>query len=210
MGSTRLSSCEAFKDADVEERAAFVEEVKGCALCLSWKGDHKADNCPATVRGQPFVPCKEIGCGKKHHRFLHGASNAYVNHNNRKVPNNSVSNKPSQPSRPESAVLTVGTEGVESYYQPPTESELEVQDREGMNTMFLVQKIPVQARPWNVTIQRQALAFYDKGSNVTMIRNKLAEELGLEGPGGKTEAGQVWRRHDGLGHQGLLCPPHYQ
>ena len=28
MGSTRLSSCKAFKDAGAEERAAFVEEVK--------------------------------------------------------------------------------------------------------------------------------------------------------------------------------------
>ena len=27
----------------------------------------------------------------------------------------------------------------------------------------------------------EALAFYDKGSNVTMIRNELADKLGLEG-----------------------------
>ena len=49
VGSTRLSSCKAFKDAGAEERAAFVEEVKGCALCLCWKGDHRASNCPATA-----------------------------------------------------------------------------------------------------------------------------------------------------------------
>merc|ERR1711891_58376 len=64
VGSTRLSSCKAFKDAGVEERATFIEKVKGCALCLNWKNDHKASNCPATAKGKPFDPCNENGCGK--------------------------------------------------------------------------------------------------------------------------------------------------
>ena len=112
-GSTRLSSCKAFRDAGAEERAAFIEKVKGCALCLNWKNDHKANNCPATTRGQPFEPCKENGCGKKHHRFLHGTQNAYVNHKSKKRSNNPINNESSQTSRPESAVMTV-EEGAES------------------------------------------------------------------------------------------------
>jgi hypothetical protein len=46
-----------------------------------------------------------------------------------------------------------------------------------MNTMFLVQEVPVQGNSETM----EALAFYDKGSNVTMIRNELAEKLGLSG-----------------------------
>ena len=68
-------------------------------------------------------------------------------------------------------------EGAESYDQPPTKKQLEIQDREGMNTMFLVQNITVQSD----SVTKKALAFYDKGSNVTMIRIKLAEKLGLDG-----------------------------
>ena len=176
VGSTRLSACKAFKDAGAEERAAFVEEVKGCALCLDWKGDHKANNCPATARGQPFQPCNENGCGKKHHRFLHGTQIAYVNHKSKKRSNNAVNNESSLKSRPESAVMAVH-EGAELDNRPPTETELQIQDREGMNTMFLVQSVPVQG---SSSVQ-DALVFYDKGSNVTMIRNEMAQKLGLEG-----------------------------
>ena len=55
-------------------------------------------------------------------------------------------------------------------------SKIETQDREGMNTMFLVEDITVQSD----SVTMGALAFCDKGSNVTMIRNELAEKLGLK------------------------------
>ena len=45
-----------------------------------------------------------------------------------------------------------------------------------MNTMFLVEDITVQSD----SVTMGALALYDKGSNVTMIRNELAEKLGLK------------------------------
>ena len=54
---------------------------------------------------------------------------------------------------------------------------METQDREGMNTMFLVEDITVQS---DSVTTGGALAFCDKGSNVTMIRNELAEKLGLK------------------------------
>ena len=94
----------------------------------------------------------------------------------RKKPKNPAKGNPSKSSRPESAVLTVGGEGTESYDRPPTVSEIETQDREGMNTMFLVKDITVQSD----SVTTGALAFYDKGSNVKMIRNELAEKLGLK------------------------------
>ena len=45
-----------------------------------------------------------------------------------------------------------------------------------MNTMFLVQEVTVQGD----SVTTGALTFYDKGSNVTMIRYALAERLGLK------------------------------
>ena len=89
-----MSACKAFKDAGIEERAAYVEEVKGCALCLNWKGDHNASNCPEKVKGQPYRPCKT--CGKKHHWLLQGTENAYVNHKSRTKPNNPAKENPSK------------------------------------------------------------------------------------------------------------------
>ena len=46
-----------------------------------------------------------------------------------------------------------------------------------MNTMFLVQSIPVQGSSGT----KEALVFFDKGSNVSMIRDEMANKLGLEG-----------------------------
>merc|ERR1711888_56703 len=128
--STRLSSCKLFRDADAEERAAFVDQIKGCALCLCWKGDHRANSCPVTAKGQPFKPCKENGCGKKHHRLLHGTKNAYVNLKSRDKPKKIANSESSLTSRPVSAVMTLD-ECEEVNNRPPTESELAIQDREG-------------------------------------------------------------------------------
>ena len=85
--------------------------------------------------------------------------------------------KPNQSSRPETAVLTVDAVESQSYKQPPTEDELEIQDREGMHTMFLVEEVIVKG----ASLTMPALAFHDNGSNVTMIRRELAEKLGLAG-----------------------------
>ena len=59
---------------------------------------------------------------------------------------------------------------------PPPENENKIQDREGINTMFLVQEITIQVD----SITTGALALYNKGSKLTMIRNELAEKLGLQ------------------------------
>ena len=97
--SLRLSSCQAFKNLGLEERAAYVEEIKGCALCLGWKGDHNAQNCPATFgrNNEPYKPCHVQNCGKKHHSFLHGTTNAYVNHKSRNSPRTPSTGSPARP-----------------------------------------------------------------------------------------------------------------
>merc|ERR1711888_65243 len=92
-------------------------------------------------------------------------------------PKNSAKKNSSQSSRPMSAVITIDVEGTKSINKPPTEDEIVIQDREGQNTMFLVEEVTVKKNSRNM----KALAFQDTGSNVTMIRNELAKKLSLVG-----------------------------
>ena len=112
--ASRFTACQSFRDQSLEDRAAFVEKIRGCALCLDWTGNHQATNCSSQIKGQPYKPCKVQGCGKKHHRSLHGALNAYVNNKNRVVPRKAHNKKPNQSNRPETAVLTADAVGSES------------------------------------------------------------------------------------------------
>ena len=98
--ASRLTACQAFRDQSLEDRAAFVEKVRGCALCLDWTGNHQASNCSSQIQGQPYKPCKVDGCGKKHHRSLHGALNSYVNNKNAVVPRKVHKKKANKSSRP--------------------------------------------------------------------------------------------------------------
>merc|ERR1711895_275782 len=106
----------------------------------------------------------------------HGTQNAYVNHKSRNKSNKSNKSANTESAHPESAVMEVEA-SEELSDQPPTERELEVQEREGMNTMFLVQRIPVQGS----STREEALVFFDMGSNVSMIRDEMANKLGLKG-----------------------------
>ena len=92
-------------------------------------------------------------------------------------PKNVAKKKSSQSSRPKSAVITVDVEGTKSINKPPTEDEIVIQDREGMNTMFLVEEVTVKKN----SQEMKALVFHNTGSNVTMIRNELAKKLDLVG-----------------------------
>ena len=98
--ASRLSACQHFKNQSLEDRAAFVEKIRGCALCLDWTGSHQATNCSSQIKGQPYKPCKVQGCGKKHHASLHGATNAYVNNKNRVVPRKAHKKKSISPTAP--------------------------------------------------------------------------------------------------------------
>merc|ERR1711867_110456 len=106
-----------------------------------------------------------------------GALNVYVNNKNTVVPKRVRKRKSRKSTRPESAVLKGEAVTAEIYKKPPTEDELEVQDREGMHTMFLVEEVVVKGASQALP----ALVFHDNGSNVTMIRRQLAEKLGLAG-----------------------------
>merc|ERR1711867_319844 len=47
--ASRFSACQAWRDQSLEDCAAFVEKVRGCALCLDWTGNHQASNCSSQV-----------------------------------------------------------------------------------------------------------------------------------------------------------------
>ena len=72
-------------------------------------------------------------------------------------PRKTVNKMSSKSSRPKSAVITVDVEGTTSINKPPTEDEIVIQDREGMNTMFLVEEVTVKKNSQTM----QALAFHD-------------------------------------------------
>ena len=93
------------------------------------------------------------------------------------MPRKAHNKKSHQSNRPKTAVLTVNVVGSESYKKPLTEEELTIQDREGVNTMFLVEVVTVKGDSQTMPV----LMFHDNGSNMTMIRNELAKKLGLAG-----------------------------
>lgn len=63
-----LSSCNAFKRMDVNERGKVVLDGKLCVLCFN---NHKVANCPKT---KEWKKCNIDDCEKWHNRLLHGAN----------------------------------------------------------------------------------------------------------------------------------------
>jgi hypothetical protein len=116
---TRLSVCLAFINMSVAARAALVEDVKGCAVCLDWTGSHTRQDCKETVNGKAYGSCKEASgssgtCGKQHHRMLHGSSAKFCNY----VQVNSVSRA--------------------------APSEAEIEDAEKVTSLMQMQKIKIE------------------------------------------------------------------
>merc|ERR1712218_276683 len=71
MASDRFSGCEKFKEMSLAEREEVIVKRKACAKCLSWK--HERDACTSKTHD-----CKESNCGRPHHYFLHGTTNAKI------------------------------------------------------------------------------------------------------------------------------------
>ena len=60
MFKSRLSSCSAWRDMSLTDRANMVESVKGCSLCTDQSGKHKKDGCDAkNKKGDPMKACQE-------------------------------------------------------------------------------------------------------------------------------------------------------
>ena len=150
----RLSGCSTFRNLGVSDRAALVEKVKGCALCLDFTGNHQRDHCPARGRdGQPFLNCNEMvngaPCNKQHSWLLHGTTSKYSNyvHINR-------------------SHISIA----------PTDEEITASLNS--TTLMQLQMIPVGRKKGVVN---QCLTFFDIGSNIHLVRKEFALKLGLKG-----------------------------
>ena len=157
-----LSVCDAFRDKSPAERAAIIEQTKGCALCLDWSVDHQAKACQAKGKFGKFKVCKlQVSgslCGKRHNHLLHGSSNSYCNSVKRVMSsNNGMSN-----------VLGKDVPGA------PFIKDIEAAD--SIHALLQLQLIPVKNKA-----VKQASTFYDPGSNVNLVRKKFVKEAGWKG-----------------------------
>ena len=161
MYKTRLSCCDTFRNLPVSERAAIVDRVKACQLCLEWTGGHQRDNCSATSKaGKPLSNCtvrvNGSECGLKHNALLHGSSVKYCNLV--QVYNTIRSQTP-------------GSGSI------PSVDDLEKSDaRAGANTLLQMQYTEFVGDKSNL-----GLTFWDSGSTINLIRSEFAQSLGLKG-----------------------------
>ncbi|WP_416879661.1 hypothetical protein, partial [Litorimonas sp.] len=81
--ASRLMCCPAFRRMTPTERAAALERIQGCVMCLDGTGNHKRDTCKANSKGKPYESCQEQvngrPCGVMHHSMLHGMQIRYCN-----------------------------------------------------------------------------------------------------------------------------------
>ena len=158
---SRLSACDIFKNKSVEERAALVEQVGACALCLDWTGDHKRDKCDAKLAGQPFPRCdvttSNLQCGKPHNKLLHGTTRSYCLYTRIKAVNQVKSGMPTN----------------EESLFAPTQDEVLMDT----NVMMPLQSVIALGRA-----ARQILTVaWDKGSTCALIKKSVALSLNLPG-----------------------------
>ena len=72
--SDRFINCRKFSDMSIQQRAAAVEKVKGCARCTAW--GHQRKDC----RMRPnscFADTGTSKCNGDHSKLLHGSGNVY-------------------------------------------------------------------------------------------------------------------------------------
>ena len=170
MTSYRFSECEIFKSIRTpDERAKLLEDAKGCYKCLDWSGKHLGRDCKSTL--------PDCHCGKKHNGILHLSKNPYVSHSGSLTSHVSVNVE-----RIMSGVETVDPDSLVGT-KAPTPAEIEQQNRNSANTMFLVEEVkfltPSQDRVEDAEMTGNL--FWDRGANFTVVRKAHAEALGLEG-----------------------------
>ena len=152
QGSHNIYRCRQFASKDANARREEVMKLKLCYNCL--KPTHKVQDCPSHLR------CREDDCGRKHHTLLHADTQA-----------------PSGPEPPasapsESVALTSGdtASGVCNSARSPLHP--------GRHTYF--QLVSVYAKGDNGVIV-PTVAILDSGSQLTLIQESLAKDLGLNG-----------------------------
>lgn len=159
-----IADCNRFKQLNLNDRWAKVREKRMCIGCLH--SGHGTRNCPN--RGQ----CGIHGCRRPHHQLLHSYGQRQTSFNRPNSNNISLQQTTSTAQQGDEPSL------------PSTSNESRNHERvhncriEEKRVMFRI--IPVKLFGETVVIKTYALL--DEGSSVTMIDEKLANDLGLDGP----------------------------
>ena len=145
-----LTRCKWFTEATADQRKAFIEKHKLCFNCFST--EHSARDCPSKRT------CKEPGCGKRHHKLLHGARRAENRANLLREQDQTL---PSSDSEEE--------ETQERAYELVTQYGISLR------------VIPIVLFNPDTRKTKTYNALLDDGSQSTMISEKIFTELGLSG-----------------------------
>ena len=152
-GNHPLFKCETFKKISLEEKWQYVNKNSLCQLCLKPKIIHKDTPCK-------FLACNIDKCGKNHNRLLHKP-------------------KTSSP----------GAHSSQKKNEPPEDPKPE------QNPQAMAIKLPKTGNENSVAILQSCLArlltpsgekflvrvFLDGGAELSLIRRKLAQTIGLNG-----------------------------
>ncbi|XP_055701708.1 uncharacterized protein LOC129800984 [Phlebotomus papatasi] len=162
--------CGSFVKASVDQRWKILTSKKLCFLCLG--KNHSAPECRKKQK------CKINDCGKKHHEMLH------------KEVEQSVQQTEANPS----TSVTVDGQGsssatVSGNHASNSGGPKASADVSGkvvhVNAQATVPRMLMKILPVYVTGPRGTIkvyAFLDEGSTITMVKDTLADRMGLTGP----------------------------
>ncbi|XP_047992723.1 uncharacterized protein LOC125231325 [Leguminivora glycinivorella] len=146
-----LKNCEQFLRLSIDERWEWAKEAKVCFKCL--KSRHHRESCRAR-------PCGTEGCRMSHNRLLHSPT-------------------PRQPDL--SAFVHPSTSSPQS--NPEVETEKPPQETTACGrankSRVLLKFIPVRIQ--GPIKSKLTYAFLDGGSTLTLLKQDLANEIGLKG-----------------------------
>ena len=162
-----LSSCPQFLNVNMAKRVEVLRKVHVCLMCLT--PGHSSKYCPDRKR------CGEGGCNLFHHPLIHGAPRIF-----------NVPSQPAQaPVRPTQAPSTVQSNPAASVQPPqqmatPSTSSFAgaINRRKGSYTMLPIVPVVLEANGKSIS----TYAFLDQGSEMTLLREDLANMLHLNGP----------------------------
>ena len=150
-----IEKCFKFQGKPYEERKSIVNTRRLCNLCLG-KG-HFASNCKRS-RGC-FIP----GCGKRHHPMLHPAETA--KDGKKDMPGNQNEERKLDSS-------TAPTGNVQTGHCGATGT---------IKNRVCLRVIPVKVFGKDRSCEKITYAIRDEGSNTTLVKGSLVEELNLNG-----------------------------
>ena len=151
-----LGRCFMFQEKSHAERKRFISEKGLCNLCLS-KG-HFASKCQ---RGRK---CFVVGCSRRHHPLL-----------------NSSELKQNKPDGDSTKANEVKDQEAQAEAKGPNAQTGHCGATDTMKRQVCLRVIPVKVFSRDSSREKITYATCDEGSNATLVKESLMNELGLEG-----------------------------